>query len=59
MPSTGVSFALASQGFPAGIPILPALALDLNGHCPEQSSKALMFGDQLIIQTSRFEKEDV
>lgn len=32
---------------------------NLNGHHPEQSSKAFMFGDQLIIQTSRFEKEDV
>lgn len=32
---------------------------DLNGHCPEQSSKAFSFGHQLIIQTSRFEKEDV
>lgn len=34
-------------------------ALGLNGHCLEQSSKAFMFGDQLIIQTPRFEKEDV
>ena len=31
----------------------------LNGHCPEQSSDAFMFGDQLIIPASRFEKEDV
>ena len=29
---------------------------DPNGHCPQQPLKALMFGDQLIIQTSRFEK---
>lgn len=34
-------------------------AHDSNGHCPEQSSKAFAFGHQLIIQTSRFEKEDV
>lgn len=32
---------------------------DLNGHCPEHPSKAFVFGHQLIIQTSRFEKEDV
>lgn len=32
---------------------------DPNGHCPQRPLKALRFGDQLIIQTSRFEKEDV